>query len=137
MTMPILQVMPVGGKMQLKLYGGPTISAPLNTIPSLRNNSVGPIHHLLGRSMGDPKRPRFGMAYLLLVPAQEAEEERRFGLVVVWVHPSQTLLPSLEEAARKLTLLINIKEDWPYAFAWVCKDSQHTPSPMLGTLASW
>ena len=59
----------------------------------------------------DPKSPRFGMAYLLLVPAQEVKEERRFGLVVVWVHPSQTLLPSLEEVAMKLILLINMKED--------------------------
>ena len=67
------------------------------------------------------------MAYLLLAPAQEAEEERRFGLVVVWVHPSQTLLPSLEEVVRKLTLLINTKEDWPYTFAWVCEDLQHIP----------
>ena len=47
--------------------------------------------------------------------------------MVVWVHPSQTLLPSLEEVARKLTLLINTKENWPYAFVWVCKDSQHIP----------
>ena len=67
------------------------------------------------------------MAYLLLAPAQEAEEERTFGLVVVWVHPSQTLLPSLEEVVRKLTLLINTREDWPCTFAWVCKDLQHIP----------
>ena len=68
------------------------------------------------------------MAYLLLVPAQAVEEERRFGLVAVWVHPSQTLLPSLEEAVRKLTLLINMKEYWPYAFVWVCKDSTVCPT---------
>ena len=67
------------------------------------------------------------MAYLLLVPAQEAEEERRFGLMAVWVHPSQTLLPLLEEVVRKLTLLINTKEEWPYPLAWVCEDSQHIP----------
>ena len=115
--MPISQMMPVGGKTQLKLYWDPMISVPLNTIPSLGNNLVGPIHHLPGRSMGDPRRPRFGMAYLLLAPAQEAEEQRRVCLVVVWVHPSQTLLSSLEEVARKLTLLINMKEDWPYTFA--------------------
>ena len=67
------------------------------------------------------------MAYLLLAPAQEADEERRFGLVALWVHPSQTLLPLLEEVARKLTLLISMKEDWPYAFTWVCEDLQHIP----------
>ena len=46
------------------------------------------------------------MVYLLLVPAQEAVEEWRFSLVGVWVHPNQAILPSLEEAVRKLTLLI-------------------------------
>ena len=76
---------------------------------------------------GNPKRPLYGMAYLLLVPAQEAEEERRFGLVGVWVHPNQALLPSLEEATRKLTLLVNTKEDWHYAFVWVSEDLQHIP----------
>ena len=76
---------------------------------------------------GNPKRPLYGMAYLFLAPAQEAEEERRFGLVGVWVHPNQTLLPSLEEAVKKLALLINTKEDWHYAFLWVREDLQHIP----------
>ena len=76
---------------------------------------------------GNPKRPRFGMAYLLPVPAQEVEEERRFRLVAVWVHPCQAHLPTLEEAARKLALLISTREDWPYTFMQLCKDSQHVP----------
>ena len=60
---------------------------------------------------GDPKRPKFGMAYLLLALAQEGEEERKFGLVAIWVHSYQTILPSLEEVVKKLTLLINTRED--------------------------
>ena len=28
---------------------------------------------------------------------------------------------------KKLALLINIREDWPYAFLWLCEDSQHIP----------
>ena len=51
---------------------------------------------------GNLKKPRFGMAYLLLVLAQEAEEERKFRLVLVWVHPYQALLPSLDEVAKNL-----------------------------------
>ena len=76
---------------------------------------------------GNPKRSRFGMAYLLLALAQEVEEERRFGLVAVWVHPCQACLPMLEEAARKLALLINTREDCPYTVVQLCKDSQHVP----------
>ena len=65
----------------------------------------------LAEAWGDPKKPRCCMAYLLLALAQEAEEERKFGLAVVWVHPHQALLPSLHEVVKKLTLLINARED--------------------------
>ena len=76
---------------------------------------------------GDPKKPRFGMAFLLLAPAQEAEEERKSGLAVVWVHPHQAILPSLDEAVKKCALLINTREDWPYAFVQLCEDSRDIP----------
>ena len=42
---------------------------------------------------GDPKRPKSDMVYLLLVPDQVVEEERKFGLVAVWTHPYQAHLP--------------------------------------------
>ena len=67
------------------------------------------------------------MVYLLLAPAQEAEEEKRFSLEGVWVHPNQTLLPSLEEVVKKLTLLISTKEDGYYTFVQVNEDMQHLP----------
>ena len=73
------------------------------------------------------KKPKLSMAYLLIVPVQAVEEERTFGLVAVWVHPCQTLLSSLEEAVKKLTLLVNTAYDWPYAFLQLCEDSQHIP----------
>ena len=56
----------------------------------------------------------------------KSEEEKWFGLVGVWYHPNQALLPSLEKVARKLTLLINTK-DWHYAFVLVSEDLQHIP----------
>ena len=43
------------------------------------------------------------------------------------VHPNQILLPSLEEVAKKLTLLISTKEDWYYAFVRVNEDTLHLP----------
>ena len=49
---------------------------------------------------GEPKRPKSDMAYLLLAPDQVVEEERRFGLVAVWMHPCQAPLPSLDEVAK-------------------------------------
>ena len=64
---------------------------------------------------GEPKRPKSDMAYLHLA-LDQAVEERKFVLVVVWTHPCQACLPSLDEVVRKLTLLINTGEDWAYAF---------------------
>ena len=76
---------------------------------------------------GNPKKQSQGMSYLLLVPSQEAEEEKRFGLVGVWVHPNQFLLSSLKEAVKKLTLLITTKEDWYYTLVWVSENTQYLP----------
>ena len=67
------------------------------------------------------------MAYLLLAPDQAVGEERKCGLVAVWTHPHQACLPSLDEVARKLALLINTGEDWSYTFMQLNEDSQHIP----------
>ena len=64
---------------------------------------------------------------LLLAPDQSVEEERKFGLVAVWTHPCQAHLPSLDEVARKLALLINTGEGWAYVFMQLNKGSQHIP----------
>ena len=84
------------------------------------------------KAWGDPKRPTSDMAYLLLAPDQVVEEERRFGLVAVWTHPCQAHLPSLDEVARKLVLLINTGEDWAYAFTQLNEDSQQIPLSTAG-----
>ena len=76
---------------------------------------------------GDPKKPKSEMAYLLLAPDQSVEEERKFKLVAVWTHSCQACIPSLDEVARKLALLINTGEDWVYAFTQLNEGSQHIP----------
>ena len=79
------------------------------------------------KAWGDPKKPKLGMAYLLIALVQTVKEERLFRQVAMWVHPCPALLSSLEEAAKKLTLFINIGDDWSYAFVHLCEDSQHVP----------
>ena len=90
----------------------------------------------LAKAWGNPWKPKLCMAYLLIALAQAVEEERKFGLVAMWAYPCQTLLSSLEEAAKKLTLLINTGDDCPYAFVWLCEDSQHVPLSDTSTSAS-
>ena len=84
---------------------------------------------------GDPKKPELSKAYLLIALAQVVKEERKFRLVAVWVNPCQTLLSSLEEAVKKLALLINTGDDWPYTFVQLCGDSQHVPLSNAGHIS--
>ena len=59
-----------------------------------------------------------------------------FGLTVVWAHPYQAHLSSLDEVVKKLTLLINSGDNWAYTFVWLNKDAQHVPLPKEGHLST-
>ena len=106
MTMCPLPGTPVSGIRWIWPYGGPlNICPPSDTISSDGDNQIGPIHYFTcAEAWKDPKTPKSDMAYLLLVPNQVVEEERKFGLVVVWTYPCQACLPSLDEVAEKTCL---------------------------------
>ena len=59
-----------------------------------------------------------------------------FGLAMVWVHPYQAHIPTLDEVARKLTLLTISHENWAYAFVRFSKDTQHVPLLKEGHLSA-
>ena len=48
---------------------------------------------------------------------------------MVWAHPYQAHVPSLDEVAKKLTLLTTLGGDWAYAFVQFNKDAKHIPLP--------
>ena len=58
------------------------------------------------------------MVFLMIVPVKTIKGEMAFGLAV-WAHPYQAQLPFLDEAVKKLTLLINLGNNWAYAFVWL------------------
>ena len=59
-----------------------------------------------------------------------------FGLAMVWAHPYQAYLSSLDEVARKLTLLINLTDNWAYTFVWLNEDAQHVPLSNKGHIST-
>ena len=59
-----------------------------------------------------------------------------FVLAVVWAHPYQECLSSLDEAVKKLTMLINSGDNWAYAFVWLNEDAQHVPLSKEGHLST-
>ena len=108
---------------------------PPHTILHHSNNLVMPISHFPGKGLGRPQEAKAWYGLPLIVLAQAVEEERKFRLVAMWVHHCQTLISSLEEAAKKLALLINTADDWPYTFMQLCEDSQHVPLSDAGHIS--
>ena len=59
-----------------------------------------------------------------------------FSLTMVWAHPYQACLSSMDEAVKKLALLVNSGNNWAYTFVWLNKDVQHVPLPKEGHLSA-
>ena len=84
------------------------------------------------------------MAFLLIVPRKIIEGEMAFRLAMVWACPHQAHLSSLDEVARKLTLIIDLTDNWAYTYVWLNGDTQHVPlsnkgyfSAMVDGVSCW
>ena len=79
--------------------------------------------HTGSGAWGDVKKFHSDLAYLLVLPKKATEEEMVIGLAVVWIHPYQACIPTLDEVAQKLTLLTTSHENWAYTFVRFNKDA--------------
>ena len=59
-----------------------------------------------------------------------------FGLAIVWVHPYQACVPTLDELGKKLTLLTTSGKNWTYVFVQFNEDTQHVPLAKEGHLST-
>ena len=87
------------------------------------------------QAWGDFERFHSNMAFLLILPKEGIAEERVYGLTVVWVHPFQARVPTLDKVAKNLTLLASGSSNWPYAFMCFHVDAHHLPPPKEGHLS--
>ena len=76
------------------------------------------------------------MAFFLIAPGKTLKVEMAFGLAAVWAHPRQARLSSLDDAVNQLTLLIDVGDNWAYAFVWFSEDAQHVPLSNEGHLST-
>ena len=53
----------------------------------------------------------------------------QYGICLVWVHPNQVRMTTIEEAADSLTAYTSSGVDWPYALAQLFEDPHHAPLP--------
>ena len=72
------------------------------------------------------KKPHGNMAFLLIAPGKNIEGEMAFGLAMVWAHPHQAWLSSLDEVVKKLTLFIDLGDNWAYTFVQLNEDHLST-----------
>ena len=85
---------------------------------------------------GDPERFCSDMAFLLILPKEGITGERLYGLAMVWVHPYQARVPTIEDMAKKLILLASAGPNWPYAFVQFNGDAHHVPLSKEGHLST-
>ena len=72
------------------------------------------------------------ITFLLVQAEEEATGARNYGLLTVWVNPSQARVPSMEEAVGKLTACFSSRLKWPYTLVQLHESTHHAPLPKEG-----
>ena len=85
---------------------------------------------------GDTEKAQCNMAYLLIAQGKTIQGEMAFRLAMVWAHPHEAYLPSLDEVVRKLTLLIDIGDNWVYTFVQLNEGTLHVPLSSKGDISA-
>ena len=111
------------GKSLLSLYG---VLKHLPPLPSFQVAQVtwpelSALSH--AGAWGDQEKPQHDMAFL----GKMVGREMVLRLVMVWMHPHQACLSSLDEVVRKHTLLIDLGDNWAYVFVQLNENAQHIP----------
>ena len=78
---------------------------------------------------GDPERFCSDVGFLLILHKEGIAGEKVYGPAMVWVHPYQARVSTIDDVVRKLTLLASSGPDWPYAFMQFNGDACHMPLP--------
>ena len=120
-----------------ELYGGPLTFAPC--LCGSKYMSSYKLSWTLSQAgaWDEVKKPRWDMAFLMIVPSTNAGGDKVFGLAVVWAHPQQGHTSTNVEAAHKMMLLVDNGPDWLYAFVHMRHTVLHTPCLITDTLVLW
>ena len=87
------------------------------------------------KAWGDPEQFRNDVAFLLILNEGCTVGDRVYGLSMMWVHPYQARVYTMEEAVKQLTLLISTGPNWSYALVRLNGDAHHVPLPTEGHLS--
>ena len=84
---------------------------------------------------GDPIKFCSDVAFLLVLPKEGAVGERVYWLGIVWVHPYQAKVSTIDDAARQLTQLSSTGSNGPYALVHLNGDAHNVFIPTEGHLS--
>ena len=87
------------------------------------------------KAWGDANKFCSNVAFLLVLPKQGVAGERTYGLAMVWVHPYQARISTIDGAAKQLTKLASTGPNWPYPLVQLNGDTCHVPLPTEGHLS--
>ena len=76
------------------------------------------------------------IAFLLVLAEEEVAGGRNYGLLTIWVNPSQARIPSIEEVVDKLTAWASSGPNRPYALVQLHEGTYHMPLPKEGHLGA-
>ena len=85
--------------------------------------------------LGDPKKFSSNVNFLLVLPEEGSVGERVYRVAMVWVHPYQARVCTIDDVVKQLTQLASTGSDWPYALEWLNGDAHHMPLPTEGHLS--
>ena len=91
------------------------------------------LNHL--KAWGDAKTFCSNVAFLLVLPTEGAAGERAYRLAMVWVHPYQARISTIDDVAKQLAQLTSTGSNWPYALVWLNGNTHHMPLPTEGHLS--
>ena len=116
------------------LWGHHDICPILELFPIIQvtQPELSSLTHLL--LWGDIERFHSNVAFLLILPEEGITGERVYGLALVWVHPNQARVSTIDNMVRKPTLLASARPNWLYTFVQFSRDANHMPLPNEGHL---
>ena len=87
------------------------------------------------KAWADTKRFCSDVAFLLVLPSEDAVGERVYRLTMVWVHPYQARVSTIDDVGKQLIQLTSTGPNWPYALVQLNRDAHHVPLPTEGHLS--
>ena len=81
------------------------------------------------KAWGNAEKFHSDVTFLLVLPEEGAVEERAYGLTMMWIHPYQARVSTIEEVIKPLNQLSHSGSNLPYAQVCLSGDTHHMSLP--------